>query len=340
MKIPLSLGKPSGLAAIAVATALGMGLAGCSMHPLPEDVSRVSTYDIVKHLRCEAWAGLKTYKHDDPYARKIIEGTAIGYEFSFDMTEENASSSGVLDFKRASFKGDDLGFSLSFDAEAVKTRSNNRVFRVIEQLKDLDADASCSNLRPRLPNPAHPITGTVGVDEIVRSYIRLERLTDLARGDDDVVFSDELQYTTKLHVGVTPTIELVTIAGSFRLSKASITGSARRDDIHSVTVALSRDAKHDDVDFVPRSRAERDARGAPPAAKSKSTARMAEASRNTRLAWRESDSATTSRSVSRLAARAGSASTRVLLELQRRRNIKEDAQVVSRVLGVPLPLAP
>jgi hypothetical protein len=322
MNTPLSSGRLCGLAAVALAAAMGTGLPGCSMHPLPEDVSRASTYDIVQHLRCEAWAGLRTFRRDDPYVKKIVEGTTIGYEFSFTISESNSAASGALDFKRTAFKGDDLGFTLAFKASAVKTRDNTRVFRVFEELKDLDAAADCADVMAKGPNPAYPLTGTVGVDEIIRSYIRLERLTDLARGDNDVVFSDKLEFTTNVGVGVAPTIELVTAAGSLRLSKASITGSASRDDIHSVTVALARDEKHEDVDL--RSPAGR------------STVRKASGSRSTRQAWRDSDSAATSRSLSTLAAKSTGARTRVLLELQRRRNVQEDAKVVSRVLGVPV----
>ena len=40
-----------------IGAALAAGLAGCSMHPLPDDVSRVSTVDIVERIRCEAQEG-------------------------------------------------------------------------------------------------------------------------------------------------------------------------------------------------------------------------------------------------------------------------------------------
>ncbi len=36
-------------------------LIGCSIHPLPDDVSRKTTYDIVEKIRCEAKAAVEQY---------------------------------------------------------------------------------------------------------------------------------------------------------------------------------------------------------------------------------------------------------------------------------------
>src|ERR1700681_1495348 len=36
-----------------------LGLAGCAIHPLPEDVTGVDTYHIVRQIRCETREALK-----------------------------------------------------------------------------------------------------------------------------------------------------------------------------------------------------------------------------------------------------------------------------------------
>src|SRR5215470_14962341 len=83
---------------------LAFPLAGCSMHPLPENFPlnfpRASTFDVVQKVRCEAKAGLDRFnnsRHQD-HVRQIIEATSIGYDFSFVMTENNDATGGDLHF--------------------------------------------------------------------------------------------------------------------------------------------------------------------------------------------------------------------------------------------------
>ncbi len=76
---------PSRTTILFVSAVVATGLVACSMHPLPYDVSRVSTYDIVEKLRCEAKEGLRGV----PYGHPILKHTVIGYDFTFDITEDN-----------------------------------------------------------------------------------------------------------------------------------------------------------------------------------------------------------------------------------------------------------
>src|SRR5262245_19245246 len=149
----------------AVAVAAG-GLAGCSVHPLPQDISNASTVDIVRRVRCEAQEGLKEALQnaasrgakERKHVQKIVEGTTIGFEFKFIMNEANMA--GIDEIK---FKGED--FELIFNAtlndghktDSVDnaTRSNTRVFRVLDDLKDL-AETRCGR-RVRATQPNLPI---------------------------------------------------------------------------------------------------------------------------------------------------------------------------------------
>jgi hypothetical protein len=45
---------------VLVLCASALGLAGCAIHPLPEDVAGVDTYDIVRQIRCETREALKS----------------------------------------------------------------------------------------------------------------------------------------------------------------------------------------------------------------------------------------------------------------------------------------
>src|SRR5262245_45651398 len=84
--------RASGIAAFAA-------LAGCSMHPLPEDFSRASTVDIVRSLRCEARDGMESVltslrPDQRSNAEAIIRATKIGYDFSFKIDETNDAGGG------------------------------------------------------------------------------------------------------------------------------------------------------------------------------------------------------------------------------------------------------
>jgi hypothetical protein len=296
--------------------ALACGLWGCSVHPLPDDVAKASTVDIVERIRCEVQEGLLRFASTDAHARKIIEGTTIGLEFDFVMHEVNSTTAGSMEFERpAGGGGGGTKFELEVNAAASSKRENKRVFRTLEDLKQIEA-AECAG-DPVRSNRRHPITGATGMAEIVRTYIRLEKLTDLARGGDDAVFSDDIDFTTEYDVGVLPNLTVDTVAGSFRLKRASVLGSIGRKDVHSVTVALARDAKHEDVD----------PKRMPKLALRRTSAREA------RRELIEADVAQSTRSLRALGRTNADARNRVLLELQRRRNVREDAKVVARVLG-------
>ncbi|UFW45792.1 MULTISPECIES: hypothetical protein [Bradyrhizobium] len=57
-------------------------LLGCSIHPVPEDVTGVNTYHIVRQIRCEAREAIKSVvlerldalaRHDDKIAQDVLQ---------------------------------------------------------------------------------------------------------------------------------------------------------------------------------------------------------------------------------------------------------------------------
>jgi hypothetical protein len=292
---------------VACASALAVGSAACSMHPLTEDVSRANTYDIVEEIRCEAHAGLNQVPAGHPF----LDHSAIGYDFTFTITEENdlntPSTPAELKFDRPGHrKGSDLNWDLT--ASTTKTRKNTRQFRIVESLAQLKK-ANCPD-GPKRPDWIYPIAGGIGIDELVSTYINLERVTQLASGllptpgdvakGESVVFSDQLDFTTIISGGVTPTLTLQTIAGKTRLAKATITPSASRTDVHSVVVALAKDGS-----------------GVQPPGARSALARMAVSGPN-------GLSRQGARKVDAVAEQAAPAKSRVLFELERRRLLTED----------------
>ena len=84
------------------------------MHPLPEDVSRKSTFDIVKKLRCEAREGVL----QSAMSIKALENTYIGFDFDLTMTENNNANSGLLEFINPYVGGK---FTLTVKGERIKS---------------------------------------------------------------------------------------------------------------------------------------------------------------------------------------------------------------------------
>jgi hypothetical protein len=312
------------------ATLAVCGLLGCSMHPLPGDIVRVSTLEIVDRIRCEVQEGLASFPPGHPryrHVKKIVEGTTIGFEFEFNMDEQSRATGGSLVLDRKAINpANPVHIALSADINDSgdqSERSNRRVFRLFEDLKDL-RQAHCVNKIVRA-NHAYPITGATGMAEVVRTYINLELITDLAaHSGDDVVFSDDLLFTTSFSAGATPDLSIDTPVGGLRITKVRLTGSVSRQDQHGVTVALARDPAHADVDLPPGS-PEGFARSIRKGNRTVTLDRMARAKE-----------VTDRRLQTALAKQDAGSRNRVLLELQRRRNLREDDRVVARVLtGAP-----
>ncbi len=190
------------------------------------------------------------------------------------------------------------------------------MLRVLEKLNA----ANCTDIATRA-NWIYPITGAIGMGEVVRTYIRLEKLTDFgtgfASGDlplkpkaDSVVFSDDIDYTTEFGGSATPTLELASIVGKFRLTKATIMAEAKRKDIHSVTVALAQDGQSVDLPETPQL---------------------------TELGVNFGNSRAGARTLDAAVVRGAPAKARVLYELERRRLLKEDERVTARLVEVLRP---
>lgn len=294
-------------------------LTACSIHPLPENISSATTLDIVERVRCEVLEGVWELK-EDPKARKIIDATTVGYDFDFVIDEGSAAKAGVLEYKRAAFKGDNKGFFLELGGEAERKRKNVRSFRIVDNLSNLAKERGerCARTTTTA-NGLYPITGATGMGEVVRTYVKLELLSDLAvssaQDHKGEVFSDELSFTTKFSAGAAPKIELVTVAGQFRLTSGSLLMGAERNDEHSITVALTRGPG--DVDMVE--------------------------TLAVRLGVTKQDFTVTPfkgeplirpyRTMRRLMASQGfGPGARVVYELERRREARENAKVVRRIL--------
>lgn len=248
-------------------------LAACSTTPLPDDFSGKSTYDIVRKIRCEARDAVrgkavalmlsdprrtKTYatglalrdgrkafadlKHSDldpetVASVSVYEGTTIGYQFTFDITETN-DESGKLNL------GGPLGvnvFSLELSAGGKLKRQNARTFPVTDNFYDLAINLNeeyCRGLNDG-SNAIYPIIGDIGLSESIDTFIDLNQSGGLTNLKDKKFkeVTDARTFTTELSMGVTPKVEIKSAAN--RLKNASFTSSNSRIDEHKVVIALS-----------------------------------------------------------------------------------------------------
>jgi hypothetical protein len=314
-------------------TALLGGLTGCSTHPLPEDVARTSTVDIVRSIRCEALAGLEGLYNslgpeDRARAAPIIKATVIGYDFEFNIEENNGAGGDEAKHSLATFKRAFTSTPSTLDVrgDLALKRENKRRFTIIEPLTDLPRSRDICSNRTKGPNWTYPITGTIGFDEIVRTYIKLEMLTELqqtkrneAQGkfakSAHVVFSDEVKFTTRFAASAEGTLVLDAVVGQLSVTNATIGVKADRKDEHSVVVAMT------------RAKVDVDERAQPRKAGGKETAKQE------RDRMIKDGSVRDPRAQARLIQMNSNAQDSVAVELHRRRNLNDRDDEAAKALG-------
>jgi hypothetical protein len=284
----------------AAAIGVAVSVTACAIHPLPDDVTGVSTITIVKKIRCEARDALKENlvrwltnprAHSNPLAAKdigealqngslpvqafyskavisrlsaseqrnvqIFQGTAIAYDFTFDMTEMNNLDPTVNLIRPLR----DQTFSAAIGANFDRTRENTRTFTISDTFNGLFTKIPknyCDNITEG-KNYIYPVTGTIGIDEMIRTFVALTLFGDLSgssTGDDATAsnssaaddakaasppptMGDTLRFTTTLTLSPSPVITLTPIGTALQISSANLIAKASRMDMHEVIVALA-----------------------------------------------------------------------------------------------------
>jgi hypothetical protein len=194
-------------------------LAGCTIHPLPDEVTGVSTFDIVKQIRCEARQAIFDFaihwlvdiQDDDADARRIgmefregrrpihefnytlfkppirqlVEpffGTGIAYNFQLQMQEIN-NIDPMTDLLTLNGKN---VFTSPVSGNADRIRQNLRTFTVtdtfgflIHNIPDRPQNNDYCSGHIVGPNYIYPVAGKVGVDRMIDDFINLALFTGL-----------------------------------------------------------------------------------------------------------------------------------------------------------------
>jgi hypothetical protein len=204
-------------------------LVGCATHPLPENVTRSTTYDIVERIRCEAKRAVLDH------GRGFVDA-ALAYEFTFQITEDD-NASGNATWTLPFLNGG--SFSLVANAGLTKTRDAARIFKLVDSFAELRRARCDGEVLEK--NWIYPIAGDIGVYEVVSTFARLHKVDNPIKGSKDDVFSfaDTLVFTTVLGGGVKPKLTLAPVTEKFRLTEANGDFSAGRRDMHKVVLALA-----------------------------------------------------------------------------------------------------
>ena len=130
-------------------------------------------------------------------------------------------------------------FTLDLNGGASVKRENTRTFHIDEPLADLVKRENIEICRNRVkgPNWTYPVAGKIGLDETVRTYVRLELATKAKRRPDREAFtnfSDHLTFITNFSASANGHIVLDAVVGRVRLKDAKLGVSASRNDTHNV----------------------------------------------------------------------------------------------------------
>jgi hypothetical protein len=252
-------------------------IAGCTIHPLPEDVTGVSTYHIVRQIRCEArkavfdeainW--LTGPKNPDLEAQKIgfefksglrpintfnyalfrdgvrqivqlFYNTGIAYNFQLDMTETD-NVDPILDFLKMFKKNT---FTVNVSANADRSRENIRTFTVTDTfsglLRNIPLDY-CDGFIVQA-NYVYPVVGKIGMDRMINDFVNLTLFGALAGPAANGVPKGPPTMVDQLKFttkfNLTTTPKIV-FSPVRALQDASVALTAARQDTHTVTVGLA-----------------------------------------------------------------------------------------------------
>ena len=258
-------------------------LGGCAIRPVQEDVTRVSTKEIVRRVRCEARVAVLDKaiqllrEYDDPTGRAaaIANGleaqrgqplkfnplllhdnelrgfynryinTGIAYEFNFDITEKNEAAAAADPVKLITNGTVGIGV----DGSSKLSRQNIRRFVISDNFGDLltSPELTCEPTEYRADNPIYPITGTVGLGELIHTFIDLNESRTLQPLDASKAasrFGDTLIFSTTFDASVTPHIQLNAVRNRWGLAPpTNVSFSASRADVHKLIVGVSMNAE-------------------------------------------------------------------------------------------------
>lgn len=187
--------------------------------------------------------GVYTSKDALKYLNQYYGG-AIAYSFDLDIQREadNGISINLIDAFTNSDRKYDIGGGVKREQKA------RRQFQISDKFIDLanlympdrDGRSKCPG-KPEV-NYAYPISGTVGLEETVSTFLTLNDMAGIQQAASGGVgvtrFTDELVFTTTLTGRLNPKIVFDPVGIGGNSPDAGLTNSYKRVDKHQVTVSI------------------------------------------------------------------------------------------------------
>ena len=233
---------------------------GCTIHPIPFDAPGYRTIDIVKQIRCETKRALDKFAQNEEFKRKLYDNMTVGYKFTFTVTENN--NAGAKANLQAPVSHGVFSFGISAGAD--RERLGIRDFTFVDKFKEARAESACAGTGVAPENFSYPITGRIGLEEVIRTYLELQsiglgdlpavvfqlpprdpELRKLAKKQAKATpsataeFVETFEFATTIKGGLSPKIELKPVGTGLSLSQASADLSASRSDRHAVIITLA-----------------------------------------------------------------------------------------------------
>jgi hypothetical protein len=251
-------------------------VAGCAIRPLPEHVTGVTTYNIVRQIRCETrQAVFETFIdamiknpdtfnesaqrialqfQDDPAsmyklnptlftgsAKEFFQffwKTGVAYNFTLDMTETNNLDAQIDLLRMLTAQNQTFGFKAGVDRD----RQNTRVFTLTDDfagLLDVHPRDYCDG-HLAAENPIYPMTGKIGIEPFIKEFVRLSLFTNLGSQDGGPpTMVDTLAFTTTVSGSAVPMVTFSPVGTSLNVADASLTADVIRKDVHTLIMGLS-----------------------------------------------------------------------------------------------------
>ncbi|NNM74352.1 hypothetical protein [Enterovirga aerilata] len=254
--------------------ALAVQTAGCTIRPLPENVTRIDTFAIVHKVRCEARSAIMHVIYDyirytnfspqlTEYLRNNLERIGdkkfdrLAKGGSFSHIDKYSNASIALDFKLRGNENNDLSgasslaraFATGADVIGInltttRIRDDSRTFRIVDNWWDLivnNRERCLRDFRNFGENHVYPITGSLNLLEIIDTFWRLNESTNLAVFKDtgESAFIDTLTFTTTVSGSFGPSFSIASPSQrAFLIKDASGTFGAGRTDEHQLIVSV------------------------------------------------------------------------------------------------------
>ncbi|GJD85002.1 hypothetical protein [Methylobacterium haplocladii] len=168
--------------------------------------------------------------------------TSFSYDFTLDNTEVNNHGAG-LDFVGNSFGQQDK-VPLTFKDE--KTREVERNFRIFDNFEDFIKSEKfhkyCESFQPYEPNWHYPIAGTTRIQELVKTFLDLNKSGNLTGSKEKPLIptvADTVTFTTKVTANINPGIALNPVVSRLTPTFLQFTNENNRTDLHKVIILLS-----------------------------------------------------------------------------------------------------